>query len=159
MRLRADLDSHHFPRRVLVVEPSRSECSRLCSILAAGEMEAFPAGDLVTAVQAVEIFQPDLILSQLRLPTHNGLALVRRIKEEEATRLVPVILYGDRTTTEERTTAHRSGSARPDHRTVRDRRAARSRSRRAQSTPHILDSGTAVSTRPPHRSGQPHRAR
>ncbi len=105
MRLRADLDSHHFPRRVLVVEPSRSECSRLCSILAAGEMEAFPAGDLVTAVQAVEIFQPDLILSQLRLPTHDGLALVQRVKEQDATRLVPVILYGDRTTTEERTTA------------------------------------------------------
>jgi diguanylate cyclase (GGDEF)-like protein len=105
MRLRADLDSPHFPRRVLVVEPSRSECSRLCSILAASEMEAFPAGDLVTAVQAVETFQPDLILSQLRLPTHSGLALVRRVKEEDATRLVPVILYGDLATTEERTTA------------------------------------------------------
>jgi two-component system cell cycle response regulator len=105
MRLRADLDSPHFPRRVLVVEPSRSECSRLCSILAAGEMETFPAGDLVTAVHAVETFQPDLILSQLRLPTHSGLALVRRVKEQDATRLVPVILYGDLTTAEERTTA------------------------------------------------------
>ncbi len=102
MWLRAHLESSHFPRRVLVVEPLRSECSRLCNILTAGEMEVYAAGDLVSAVHAVASFQPDLILAQLRLPTHSGLALLRRVKDDEATSLVPVILYGDLTTAEER---------------------------------------------------------
>ena len=62
MWLRAHLESSHFPRRVLVVEPLRSECSRLCNILTAGEMEVYAAGDLISAVHAVASFQPDLIL-------------------------------------------------------------------------------------------------
>ena len=102
MRLRADLDSSQFPRRVLVVEPSAIERSRLCNVLTAGEMEVYPAGDLITAVSAVASFEPDLILAQLRLPTHNGFTLVRRIKADDATRTLPVILYSDLTTAEER---------------------------------------------------------
>ena len=120
MWLRAHLESSHFPRRVLVVEPLRSECSRLCNILTAGEMEVYAAGDLISAVHAVASFQPDLILAQLRLPTHSGLALVRRVKEDEATSLVPVILYGDLTTAEERIRGARSWGDRPDRGTVRD---------------------------------------
>jgi two-component system cell cycle response regulator len=102
MRLCAHLDCSHFPRRVLVVEPSPYECSRLCHVLAAGELEVYAAGDLITAVSAVASFEPDLILAQLRLPTHSGFALVRRIKEDDATRTVPVILYSDFTTAAER---------------------------------------------------------
>jgi diguanylate cyclase (GGDEF)-like protein len=102
MRLRARLESSRFPRRVLVVEPAADECSRLCRLLAAGEMEVHPARDLISAVSAVESFRPDLILAQLRLPTHGGLALVRHVKEDDATHLVPVILYSGLTTPEER---------------------------------------------------------
>jgi diguanylate cyclase (GGDEF)-like protein len=102
MWLRSQLDSCQLPRRVLVVEPSSHERSRLCNTLIAGEMEVYSAGDLITAVQALASFQPDLILAQLRLPTHDGVALVRRIKEYDATQLVPIILYGERTTSEER---------------------------------------------------------
>jgi two-component system cell cycle response regulator len=105
MWLRPRLESSDFPRRVLVVEPSLSECSRLCNILTAGQMEVYPAGDLITAVRAFSMFQPDLILAQLRLPTHNGLTLIRRVREGHSSRLVPVILYGDITTAEERIAA------------------------------------------------------
>ncbi len=102
MWLRSHMESPHFPRRVLVVEPSQSACSRLCNLLTAGEMEVYPAGDLISAVYAIGSFRPDLILAQIRLPTYSGLALVRRVKEDDATSLVPVILYGDLTTAEER---------------------------------------------------------
>jgi diguanylate cyclase (GGDEF)-like protein len=70
----------------------------------------YPAGDLITAVQAIASFGPDVILAQLRLPTHDGLALVRRMKECDATRLVPVILYGHRTTSDERIQALELGA-------------------------------------------------
>jgi two-component system, cell cycle response regulator len=110
MRLRADWESSHFPRRVLVVEPCWRACSRLCSILTAGEMEVYPAGDLITAVQALPCFEPNLIVSQLRLPTHNGLALLRRLQSDDSSRQIPVLLYGDITTVEERISALHFGA-------------------------------------------------
>ncbi len=105
MWLRPRLESSDFPRRVLVVEPSSTERSRLCNILTAGQMEVYPAADLISAVHACAVFQPNLILSQIRLPTHNGLTLVRRVREDHSTRFLPVILYGDVTTPEERIAA------------------------------------------------------
>ena len=105
MWLRPRLESSDFPRRVLIVEPSWSECLRLCNILTAGQMEVYPAADLITALYAFSMFQPDLILAQMRLPTHNGLALVRRVREGQTKRPIPVILYGDITTAEERISA------------------------------------------------------
>ena len=102
MRLRADWEPTHFPRRVLVVEPSQRACSRLCNILTAAEMEVFPAGDLITALHAVPGFQPNLIVAQLHLPTHNGLALVRKVRDDDASRQIPVLLYSENTTADER---------------------------------------------------------
>ncbi len=110
MWLRADMETSRLPRRVLVVEPCAGERSRLCETLKGGEMDVYPAGDLITAVQALASFQPDLVLAQFRLPTHDGLALVRRLKEYDATRLVPVILYSERTTSEERISAFDLGA-------------------------------------------------
>ena len=60
------------------------------------------ASDLITAVHALSLFQPSLILAQLRLPTFGGFELVRRLKEDHATRSIPVILYSDIATAEER---------------------------------------------------------
>ncbi len=105
MWLRPRSESSDYPRRVLVVEPSSTECSRLCNILTAGQMEVYPASDLITAVHACSVFQPNLILAQMRLPTHNGLTLVRRVREDHSTRFVPVILYSDITTAAERIAA------------------------------------------------------
>ena len=65
-------------------------------------MQVYPAGDLISAVSAVASFEPDLILAQLRLPTHSGFALVRQMKEAESTRMLPVILFGAMTTAAER---------------------------------------------------------
>jgi two-component system cell cycle response regulator len=95
---------------VLVVEPSSSECSRLCDILTAGEMEVYPAADLISAVHACATFQPNLILAQMRLPTDDGLSLLRRVRQDHSTRFVPVILYGDATTSAERIAALDSGA-------------------------------------------------
>jgi diguanylate cyclase (GGDEF)-like protein len=93
------------PRRVLLVESSRSERSRLRGELLAAQLEVHEASDLITAAQAVPIVQPNLILAQMRLPTHSGMELVRRLKEDRATYWIPVILYSDITSPEERVRA------------------------------------------------------
>src|SRR5262245_45949187 len=103
--LKSEFKSPDFPRRVLLVEPSFQECARLRNDLLAGQLEVFTASDLTTAVHALSNFQPNLILAHMRLPLHGGIELVRRVKECCSTQLIPVILYSDITTAEERVRA------------------------------------------------------
>ena len=73
-------------------------------------MQVSEATDLITAQRAVAMFQPNLILAQLRLPTYSGLELVRRLKREIATQSIPVLLYTDMATAEERIQALELGA-------------------------------------------------
>jgi len=109
-QLRPELESLDFPRRVLLVEPSLRECERLRNVLISGQMEVYTASDLITAVHALSNFQPNLILAHMRLPTYGGMELVRRVKEDCSTWSIPVILYSDITTAEERVRALELGA-------------------------------------------------
>ena len=57
------------------------------------------------------MFQPNLILAQLRLPTYSGLELVRRLKRDSTTQSIPVLLYTDLATAEERIQALELGAS------------------------------------------------
>ncbi len=57
------------------------------------------------------MFQPNLILAQLRLPTYSGLELVRRLKQESNTQSIPVLLYTELATAEERIQALELGAS------------------------------------------------
>jgi len=74
-------------------------------------MDVYAASDLITAVRALSNFQPDVILAHMRLPTYGGMELVRRVKEDCSTRSIPVILYSDIATAEERIRALDLGAA------------------------------------------------
>ena len=100
-----------IPGRVLLVEPAVSDRWWLRNELLAGRMEVCEATDLITAQRAVSMFQPNLILAQLRLPTYSGLELVRRLKQEGTTRSIPVLLYTDMATAEERIQALELGAS------------------------------------------------
>jgi two-component system, cell cycle response regulator len=95
-------DLIEIPGRVLLVEPAAGERRWLRNELIAGQMEVFEATDLITALRAVPMFQPNLILAQLRLPTYGGMELLYRLKRDSAMRLIPVLLYTDMATAEER---------------------------------------------------------
>jgi diguanylate cyclase (GGDEF)-like protein len=100
-----------IPRRVLLIEPSRLEARQFHHDLVHGQLEVHDAGDMISALQSIQVFQPTLILSQLRLPTYNGLELVRRLKEDPATSRIPIILYADFAAPEERVRAFELGAA------------------------------------------------
>jgi diguanylate cyclase (GGDEF)-like protein len=100
--LNLELESTDPQSFVLLVEPCPAEAARLRNELIAGQFEVFVAGDLISVAHALSLIQPNLVLAQVRLPTFGGLELVRWLKEQHATRLIPVILYSDITTAEER---------------------------------------------------------
>jgi two-component system, cell cycle response regulator len=100
-----------FPRRVLLVEPERSERLRLRDELIAGKLEVDEVDDLIPAVRKAPILKPNLILAQMRLPGESGLELVRRLKQNRTTQTIPVILYGNFATAAERVQAFDLGAA------------------------------------------------
>jgi diguanylate cyclase (GGDEF)-like protein len=104
-RQKPAVESAELPSRVLLVEPSPSESARIRNNLIADRIEVYTAVDLITAVHALPLHRPSLILAQLRMPTYGGLELVRRVKDDHATRSIPIMLYGDFATAEERVRA------------------------------------------------------
>lgn len=71
-----DLESADSHPVVLLVEPCCSECARLRNELIANQVEVIRAGDLIRAAHALSLVQPNLVLSQVRLPTFGGLDLL-----------------------------------------------------------------------------------
>ncbi|WP_165225286.1 diguanylate cyclase [Aquisphaera insulae] len=106
-----ELDPVDLPGKVLLIEPSVDEQAWLRNELLAGQMEVYTASDLITARRAIALFQPNLILAQLRLPVHGGLELVRFLKGDAETRRIPVILYADIASADERIRALDLGAA------------------------------------------------
>ncbi|MBV8312220.1 MAG: diguanylate cyclase [Planctomycetaceae bacterium] len=99
-----------MPRKVLLVEPSSGERWWLRNELISAQMEVFEANDLIMALRAIPMFQPNAILAQMRLPTYGGLELVRRLKGESKTQSIPILLYADVATAEERVRAFDLGA-------------------------------------------------
>jgi diguanylate cyclase (GGDEF)-like protein len=98
------------PQRVLLVEPSQFEGTRLYNDLCASKFEVYVARDLISAMNAFGLFQPSIVLAQLRLTTYGGVELVRRLKADPATRSAPVILYADFATAIDRVQALEAGA-------------------------------------------------
>jgi CheY-like chemotaxis protein len=88
-------------RKVLVVDDDPIMHRVLKHYLEERGYETLTAG---TGGQAIEVASnelPDLILLDVGMPDMSGLAALRQLKEQEATRLIPVIVitaHADRTT-------------------------------------------------------------
>ncbi|HLO87999.1 MAG TPA: response regulator transcription factor [Nostocaceae cyanobacterium] len=61
------------------------------------------------ALTIVEEYHPDLIVTDIVMPRMNGYELVRRVRQQPAFRLLPVILLTARTKTQERILGYQSG--------------------------------------------------
>lgn len=77
-------------KRILVVEDHPINV-KLVKLLLQGTYEVRTAGDAQEALQALEGFQPDLILMDVQLPGMDGLELTRRLKAEPRTRGIVVV--------------------------------------------------------------------
>jgi putative two-component system response regulator len=64
----------------------------LCETLSADGYEVFSAPDGEVAMALVRSESPDLVLTDINMPSLNGIELCRRLKEDPATRLIPVML-------------------------------------------------------------------
>jgi CheY-like chemotaxis protein len=78
-------------KRLLLVD-DRPECLKLALwVLASPEYEMRTAASAAEASQAIEHFEPDLLVLDLRLPDSDGLDLVKRLKVNPKTAHIPII--------------------------------------------------------------------
>ena len=78
--------------RVLVVDDEAANRELLSEQLASTACRVRTARDGVEALMAVDVFRPDLILLDVRMPGLDGLAVCRRLKSRPDTALVPIVL-------------------------------------------------------------------
>ncbi|HLY83284.1 MAG TPA: ATP-binding protein [Acidimicrobiales bacterium] len=79
-------------RRVLVVEDSRTQAERLRLVLCQEGYEVDVAPTAESALDRVEPWRPDLVISDVTMPEMDGFEFCRAMKSSEATRRIPIIL-------------------------------------------------------------------
>ena len=78
--------------RILVVEDERSIADLVAEALKRQGYRVETAGDGDQALEAAETTLPDLIILDLMLPKLDGWEVCRRLREEETTRRIPIIM-------------------------------------------------------------------
>ena len=84
-----------FPRgraRVLVVDDSPTALRLLQAVFEAEHFDVVTANDGGEGLEKVQQCRPDLIVTDSIMPGVDGFAFLRRLKENPATRLIPVIM-------------------------------------------------------------------
>ena len=79
-------------KRILIVEDETSIRDMVAFALRRADMEPLHAADARAAQHAIAERIPDLILLDWMLPGTSGLELARRLRREEATREIPIIM-------------------------------------------------------------------
>jgi putative two-component system response regulator len=79
-------------QRILVVDDNSGAARLLNELLAAEGHEVVIAGDGLEALARVAERPPDLILLDLELPVMDGYEVCRRIKQDPATRWIPIVI-------------------------------------------------------------------
>ena len=79
-------------KKILVVEDEESLLKLESILLTSKGYEVHGVGDGEAALEAVEKIHPDLVLLDIMLPEIDGFEVCRRIKSNEATKDIPVVM-------------------------------------------------------------------
>lgn len=100
-----------FPQKthVLVVDDEKTNVELLCRFLAKQGYEAEGVFNGQQALDAIKQRRPDVVLLDVSMPVMSGLELTRILREDFATRSLPVIFITARNTLEDRLQGLRAG--------------------------------------------------
>ena len=77
--------------RILIIEDNEANMKLACLLLANAGHVALSADDAETGLMLARAERPDLILMDIQLPGMDGLAATALLKQDPATRAIPVI--------------------------------------------------------------------
>ncbi|PLX73815.1 MAG: two-component system response regulator [Desulfuromonas sp.] len=79
-------------KKILIVEDEESLLKLESILLTSKGYDVSGVADGQAALDAMQTIKPDLVLLDIMLPEIDGFEVCRRIKEDEATRHIPVIM-------------------------------------------------------------------
>lgn len=97
------------PPGILIVDDSLSMRKSLSQLVADGGWRAITAVDGIDALRVIEEELPDLVLVDMEMPAMNGLELTRHLRNDAATRHLPIAMITSRATTSHREKALEAG--------------------------------------------------
>jgi CheY-like chemotaxis protein len=103
------LTAQTFRARVLVVDDSPTVLSLLRAALESHQYEVATAADGAEALEAIRRSVPHLVVTDSIMPGLDGFGLLAHLKEDAATRAIPVIML-----TSDPTDSRPAGGAQPD---------------------------------------------
>ncbi len=80
-------------RTVLIVEDSPTQALHLQALLEQEGLKVVLAEDGRIGLEVAQQVQPDLIILDLQMPEMNGFQVCRRLKDEDRTAFIPVIMF------------------------------------------------------------------
>jgi DNA-binding NarL/FixJ family response regulator len=98
-----------MPLTILIVDDDLGTRLSISDYLELSGYSVITAENGEEALELVEKYHPDLIVTDIVMPRMNGYELVRRVRQRPAFRLLPVILLTARTKTQERILGYQSG--------------------------------------------------
>ncbi|MEO0984722.1 MAG: response regulator transcription factor [Cyanobacteria bacterium J06639_14] len=98
-----------MPLTILIVEDDEGTRLSLRDYLELEGYAAITAEDGWKALQLVEKFQPQLVITDISMPHVDGYAFLKSLRQKPAWRLVPVILLTAHTDTQERVQGYQVG--------------------------------------------------
>lgn len=87
-----DPGAKRYAGKIVVADDVEELLAHLCRVLTDDGYLVYPASDGEAALALIRREAPDLVLTDVHMPAVNGIELCRRIKEDPATRLIPVVL-------------------------------------------------------------------
>jgi len=78
--------------RILVVDDQRANVEMLSELLRSRGYDVFAAYDGEEALRRVAETQPDVVVSDIRMPVMDGYEFTQRLRDDPATALLPVVL-------------------------------------------------------------------
>jgi putative two-component system response regulator len=96
--------------KILVVEDDVMNNRLLTTVLNRLGYSVETAYDGISGMEKVETFLPDLILLDLNLPRLNGFEVARRLKQNEKTKIIPIVVVSSFSEVENRINALEAGA-------------------------------------------------
>lgn len=87
-----DQDPYHVSVRLLIVDDSPSALRLLQAVFESEKYDVLTASDGMEAYAKANQFRPDLVITDSVMPMMGGYALLKKLRENPVTRLLPVII-------------------------------------------------------------------
>ena len=95
--------------RVLLVDDDRDNLQLISTMLSSGRAKVHTATSAAEALEALEWFKPDVLVSDLAMPSEDGYSLIRKIRAMENTKHIPALALTAYVRIEDRTRALAAG--------------------------------------------------